>query len=63
MNVRMKGEDGVYIRGNEERRMEVTECIMNDKTEGEAIVSSMGMEAGEKRVCVCVYAERKQRKQ
>ena len=46
-------EDGVLMSSREEAK-EVWkrhfECLMNTKTEGEAIVSSMGIEAGRKSV-------------
>ena len=53
--MRIKREDGVHVNGKEEVK-EVwkshLECLMNEKTEREAIVSSMGVEADGKQVCV-----------
>ena len=53
MSVRVKREDGVLVSSREEVK-EVWkrhfECLMNAKTEGEAVMSSMGMEPGEERV-------------
>ena len=60
-SVRVKNEDGSLVGGREE----VTgvwkrhfERLMSERTVGEAVVTSMGMEAGGKRVCVQRDVER-----
>ena len=60
-SVRVKNEDGSLVGGKEE----VTgvwkrhfERLMSERTVGEAVVTSMGMEAGGKRVCVQRDVER-----
>ena len=53
MQVKVKDDDGVHIRGKEEKEVWKShpECLMNDKTKREAIVSSMCMEVGGNYVC------------
>ena len=49
----MKGEDGVLLSNKDEVKgvwKRHFERLMNGKTEGEAVVSCMGMEAGGRRV-------------
>ena len=51
VKVRIKGKDRVYVSGKEAVWKGHFEHLMNDKTEREAIVSSMDVEAGGK--CEC----------
>ncbi len=50
---RMRGEDGELVRGESELKglwQGYFEQLMNNKAEGEAVVTSMGIEAGRGRV-------------
>lgn len=57
----MRREDGIHIGSKEEVkrvRKRHFECLMNVRVGREAIVTSMSMEAGRKRVCEQIVIEK-----